>query len=208
MLYYSTIASKILELLKKLQATDLFKELRLVGGTGLALQYGHRKSIDIDLFGKIVAKDIEIVTVLREIGDLKEIDITKHIKIYTIDGIKVDIVNYPYGWLQKPLITDNLIIAQTKDIAAMKLAAITNRGSKKDFIDLYFILQEFSFKKILDFYSEKYPDSSKFMLLKSLSYFDDAEDEPMLFMIKDIKWFTIKEFIKTTVEKYIANNNF
>ena len=201
MLHYSTIASKTLELLKKLQETELFKELRLVGGTGLALQYGHRKSIDIDLFGKIAVRDIEIVTVLREIGDLKEIDITKYIKIYTINGIKVDIVNYPYRWLQEPLFKDNLIIAQTKDIAAMKLAAITNRGSKKDFIDLYFILQEFSFEKILDFYSDKYPDSSKFMLLKSLSYFDDAEEDSMPFMIKDIKWKKVKDYISQKIKE-------
>ena len=141
-MHYHTIESNTLELLRKLQKISIFKELRLVGGTGLALQYGHRKSIDIDLFGSISAADDTIDSELSQLGRLIKMNITKNIKIYTINDIKVDIVNYPYAWLQNAVIEDDLILAQPKDIAAMKLAAITNRGTKKDFIDLYFLLNE------------------------------------------------------------------
>jgi len=100
MLYYTSIDTKTLELLKKLQKLDIFSGLRLVGGTALALQYGHRKSIDIDLFGKINADDIEILDNLNKIGNVNTISLTNYIKIFTLDNIKLDIVNYPYKWLE------------------------------------------------------------------------------------------------------------
>ena len=73
---------------------------------------------------------------------------SKSIKIFLINGVKVDIVNYPYDWLEVAIVENNIRLASQKDIAAMKIAAITQRGSKKDFIDLYFLLQTYSLKEI------------------------------------------------------------
>jgi len=165
MLYYRTIDSKILELLKEIQKIDLFKDLRLVGGTSLALQIGHRISVDIDLFGKLDADRISIISELKKIGEVKTLHYTDSINVFIVNGIKVDIVNYPYPWLNTVINQDNLNLAGIKDIAAMKLAAIIGRGTMKDFIDLYFLLKQFSLNQILEFYKQKYKDGSVFLVL-------------------------------------------
>ena len=84
----------------------------------------------------------------------------------------------------------------------MKLAAITGRGSRKDFIDLYFLLQRYSLKEMLGLYKEKYFDGSEYLVLKSLTYFADAEDDLDIEMIKDVSWSKIKTYILKTVDKY------
>jgi predicted nucleotidyltransferase component of viral defense system len=184
-----------LGLLKKLQSEDLFSNLRLVGGTSLALQIGHRISVDIDLFGDLKCDNITLNNTLKSLAQYRIIQQTENIHIYNIENIKVDVVNYPYPWLQAPVTKDGLTLAAIEDIAAMKLAAITGRGSKKDFIDLYFLLQRFSLEELLHLYSKKYNEGSVFMVLRSLAYFDDAEEELMPKMFVDIKWEKVKETI-------------
>lgn len=201
MLFYETIDSATLELLKRLQQIPAFSQLRLVGGTALALQIGHRKSIDIDLFGKIDADEYTIAADLNRLGEIQTIQKTQNIAIYLIKGVKTDIVNYSYPWLDEAVFIDGIKLAGLKDIAAMKLAAITGRGTKKDFIDLYFLLKKYSLTEMLGFYTQKYADGSTFMVLKSLSYFEDAEKDPMPFMIKEIAWPKIKDFIINQLTK-------
>lgn len=94
MLHYNTVDKPTLELLRKLQTTSMFHQLRLVGGTSLALQIGHRKSVDIDLFGKINEDVIDINAGLKEIGNVVQLRNSKNINIYLLDGVKLDIVNY------------------------------------------------------------------------------------------------------------------
>ena len=135
MLHYKTIEPKTLELLKKIQEIEIFNKLFLVGGTSLALQIGHRTSVDLDFFGEINTDRQEIINELKNIGEVKTLNFTKNINQFTVDGIKVDIVNYNYPWLNNCIITDDIKLAQISDIAAMKISAITGRGSMKDFID-------------------------------------------------------------------------
>ena len=202
MLYYKTIHPETLELLKKLQSLDVFKSLRLVGGTALALQIGHRVSDDIDLFGPLKSDKISISEALNEIGKVAVINTTENINVYTVNGIKVDIVNYPYPWLAAEISEKNLRLAALKDISAMKLAAITGRGTKKDFIDIYFLLEIFSLEQILGFYQQKYSDGSQFLVLKSLSYFEDANPDISPKMFSNINWEEIKEVIKIHIYEF------
>ena len=95
-----------------------------------------------------------------------------------------------------------MILAGLKDIAAMKLSAVTGRGSKKDFIDICFLLKEFSLKQQLELYLNKYPQGSELMVLKSLSYFDDAEIEKQPKMFIEISWEEIKKKIKQEVRGF------
>ena len=204
MLYLETVESSTLELLKGLQALDSLHNTRLVGGTALALQYGHRISVDLDLFANNLETDF--MTIITEIKskDLK-IEIRKQspgILISMIENVKVDIVNYPYPWIDSEKREEDIVFATDKDIAAMKLSAITNRGTKKDFIDLFFLLKRFSLEQMLAFYSEKYNDGSSFMVLKSLTYFDDAEEDPSPKIIdKSLKWTNIKTTIEDAVRQ-------
>ena len=199
MLQYQTIYPATLQLLKDLQSLESLKECRLVGGTALALQLGHRRSVDLDFFGTIPETSDEIQDILREHHEVSIVKESKNIHIYLIDGVKVDLVNYKYDWIDTPVEEDGIRLADVKDIAAMKVAAIIGRGTKKDFIDLYFLLKQFSLKELLELYLQKYPDGSLFIALKSLSYFEDAEADPMPVMFEHIEWTDVKSFIRETI---------
>jgi len=206
MLFYQTIDTKTLELLKEIQSVSLFKKLRLVGGTSLALQIGHRISVDLDFFGQLEADKISIINALGEIGKVRSIHHTENINIYTVNDIKVDIVNYPYPWLSKRVIKDKLYLADVEDIAAMKLAAITGRGSKKDFVDIYFLLKRYKLDELLAFYKKKYPEGSIFLVLRSVAYFDDADLELMPKMITPLSWDEVKKTISKTLKEYVSKD--
>ena len=199
MLYLVTVESSTLELLKKLQRLPVLEQTRLVGGTALALQLGHRKSIDLDFFGTI---DCEAEYLRESIAGIASLTILKespHIHIYIVDGIKVDIVNYKYPWLDDVVLEQGLRLASVSDIAAMKITAIIGRGTKKDFIDIAFLLHHFSLEEILHFYAAKYNDSSVFMAMKSLAYFDDAEADPMPDMFVNQSWQQVKAYILSKI---------
>lgn len=202
MFHLSTIDSPTLELLKKLMCFDDFVNMRLVGGTALALQIGHRKSIDLDLFGDIDFDNVNTAKVFANFNNTITLKRSKNINIFSIDDVKVDFVNYSYPWLQNQLLLGGIRLAGIEDIAAMKLAAITGRGSRKDFIDLYFLLQKYNLKEMLGFYRNKYFDGSEYLVLKSLTYFTDAENDIEIEMIKDVSWIKIKAYILETVDKY------
>ena len=199
MLYLETVESSTLELLKKLQRLPVLEQTRLVGGTALALQLGHRKSIDLDFFGTV---DCEAEYLRESIAGIASLTILKespHIHIYIVDGIKVDIVNYKYPWLDDVVLEQGLRLASVSDIAAMKITAIIGRGTKKDFIDIAFLLHHFSLEEILHFYAAKYNDSSVFMAMKSLAYFDDAEADPMPDMFVNQSWQQVKANILSKI---------
>ena len=201
MLQTQTGVPYLLELLKKIMDEPLFKNFNLVGGTSLALQIGHRNSIDIDLFGNSEINSDLFIEKLSKFGELKVVQSTKNILITKINEVKVDFVNYKYPLLSQILFVENIRMLSTKDIAAMKLNAIAGRGSKKDFIDLYFLLNEFTLQEILNFYLQKYDDGSSFMVQKSLSYFLDADDQLSPKMYLDFNWETCKQKIIEEVLK-------
>lgn len=202
MLQTQTVVPELMELLKKIMSEKLFLDFNLVGGTSLALQMGHRNSIDIDLFGKQEIDSEEFINVLNTFGKTEVSKNSKNILITDVEGVKVDFVNYQYDLIEKPLEINGIRLVSKKDIAAMKLNAIAGRGSKKDFIDLYFLLNEFSLKQMLDFYNKKYFDGSEFMVLKSLSYFEEANEQPLPQMMKTtFNWETCKQKIIEEVLK-------
>lgn len=203
MLHYETIDQPTLELLKQLQSIELFKDLRLVGGTSLALQIGHRKSVDLDLFGWIDVDVIEINDALSKVGNITQLKNSKNIHIYIVDGIKVDVVNYTYPWLKDLILIESIRLANCEDIAAMKLSAITGRGTKKDFIDLYFLLKQMTLSQMLQLYLDKYKDGSLFLVMKSLVYFDDADADVMPDMLIPIEWDTVKESVTLAHREYM-----
>ncbi|HAF29404.1 MAG TPA: hypothetical protein DCG75_10195 [Bacteroidales bacterium] len=204
MLHYSTIDASTLELLKKLQGDNAFSSTRLAGGTSLALQIGHRKSIDLDLFGHIDEDLYSISEKINKLGKVTTLKNNKNLHIYLINSIKVDLVNYPYPWIDKAIIEDNLILAGKKDIAAMKLAAITGRGAKKDFIDLCFLLNYFSLSEMISFFKEKFKDGSEFLVIKSLSFFEDADQDEEPVMLETHNWKKTKTTITNHLKEYLT----
>ena len=179
------------------------ENMRLVGGTSLALQYGHRRSIDLDFFGETTEDVDELTDALKE--HVKQVVVgghSKRIKAYFLNGVKVDIVNYSYAWIDKPIIENGLRLASPRDIAAMKVNAVIGRGTKKDFIDIYYLLKHYSFNDLIQFYLQKYPNGSEYRAMLSMAYFGDAEPQPMPYMFEKIEWEDIKQRIKEEVEAY------
>jgi predicted nucleotidyltransferase component of viral defense system len=176
--------------------------LRLVGGTALALQLGHRQSVDLDFFGNFDAKRQNVIDAITRDGFVvQENNKGETIILCKIDTVKVDIVRYQYEWLEAAIEEDGVRMAGLKDIAAMKLAAVAGRGSKKDFVDVYFLLQHFSLQQMLDFFAKRYEQGSLFHVIRSLTYFEDAEPIPMPDMFVDTSWDTVKSTLRGEVRK-------
>ena len=202
MLSFRTIVPHTLELLRHLMAEPYLKDCRLVGGTALALQYGHRSSIDLDIFGDVPDNDLALLEILEGFGKVQGQKTSKYIKAFVVDNIKVDFVNYThFRWIDDVVVEDGMRLASPKDIAAMKISAIEGRGSKKDFFDLYFLLQHYTLEEILGFYVQKYPQFSMFRVRMSLTYFEDAEKQENPTMFEIVDWETIKETIVQEVLK-------
>lgn len=201
MLHYKSVSAELLELLEFIMNQREFDEFNLVGGTSLALQIGHRISVDIDLFGASEIDEDLFLEVLKKFGTVQIIKKSKNILICSVNGIKVDFVNYQYRLLESTLLEGNMRLVKKKDIAAIKVNAIAGRGSIKDFIDVYFLLNEFSINEMIGFYLQKYPDGSEFMVRKSLTYFDDADNEEAPIMFQTITWKEIKTTILLNIDK-------
>jgi hypothetical protein len=129
---------------------------------------------------------------------------SRNIKAFVVDEIKVDFVDYSYKWIDTSVSESGLILASPKDIAAMKLAAIAGRGSKKDFIDIYFLFSEFSLEEMLNMYDLKYPDASRYLALKSLTFFDDADTQPSPKMLQDVSWESVKQKVLSEVNRFVG----
>jgi predicted nucleotidyltransferase component of viral defense system len=177
----------------------------LVGGTALALRYGHRLSDDLDLFTYQHYNLTELKAYLQKKFDT---DIYSESSIgirCMIENIKIDFLNYPYAPIEENEIIDGIRMMKVPDIAAMKLGAINNRGAKRDFYDLYFLLQHYPLQQLIDFFSKKYKITSLLSLYMSLTYFEDAEQDnsPVLLKNKNLTWPQIKKFIEQKVHEAV-----
>ena len=202
MLQTQTVYPETLGILKVLMQESMLNDFYLVGGTALSLQIGHRISVDIDLFTNESFDSIMLSAELKQKYNFKENLNRGYFLQGQIDGVKVDILKYPYKPLNPIIEIENVRMVSPADIASMKMAAITNRGRKRDFIDLFFLLKQFSLKQIIDWYQQKY-DAEIFMLLQSLVYFDDADGDIDLNMIAPLDWEEVKKKIASEVEKYL-----
>ncbi|PKP59556.1 MAG: hypothetical protein CVT88_05205 [Candidatus Altiarchaeales archaeon HGW-Altiarchaeales-1] len=190
---------RLFEILKKKKWINNYY---LAGGTGLALILGHRRSVDFDFFsGESFSNDF-LSERLAKIGNYTKLSEQKNTLHCIVDDVRISFLGYKYPLLEKPVIDGNMKIAGIKDIACMKLSAIVSQGNKKDFIDLSYILKEYSLEELLHFYSEKYGQHNyEYVLLKSLLYFADAEEDPMPQMSEKTNWEAIKKGIIYEVKK-------
>ena len=201
MLRLETIPPEALVLLKNIQALPTFRETRLVGGAALALHFGHRTSIDLDLFGAWEAHT-PLELALAECGRVEKLGGDgKSFQFFSVNGVKIDCVAYPYKWLAPPVVSDGVRLAAVSDIAAMKIAAVTNRGTRKDFVDVYFLLKLYTLEQLIDWYMQKYPDGNAYLTMRSLVYFADAEQEVMPKMLVPVEWENVKSTIRMAVRE-------
>lgn len=201
MLHYRAVYPKTLELLKELMVIPSLESFQLVGGTALALQIGHRISVDLDLFSEREFEKGKILRDLEKIGTVESIH--PELLMLMINDIKVDIVHYPYPFIHPIEHIEGIRLASIKDIVAMKLSAIANRGAKKDFFDICFLFDQLSLKEMLHLFSLKYPGVNHFHVIKSLTYFEDAEEDVNPLMIEKLDWREVKQKVEKEVEGYL-----
>lgn len=202
MLHLETVEPFTLGLLKSLMSKTYLEPFVLVGGTALALQLGHRKSVDLDLFS---VSDFDTDTLLENLQKDYAVQpkvLTKGSLITDVEGIKVDFIRFKYSFSYPMIEADGIRLLSMADIAPMKLDAITGRGSKKDFYDLYFLLESYTLSEILDLYSSKYQHSTLFHVIKSLTWFEDAEPQALPdVLLKKATWAQVKKRIQQAVSK-------
>lgn len=202
MLHTETITEKNKNLLQKLMTIEELKKTRLVGGTALALQLGHRISDDLDFFGSFDSA-FDLSESFSDIPDVEKTGANRTMQFFNLNGIKVDFINLEYPWIKDVVNIDGVRLASIEDIAALKVNAIIGRGTRKDFVDLFFLLKRFSLKEILSFYEEKYEKKANIQIaLRSMVFFDDAESDPMPVMLKPFDWSEAKERIQDSVRQY------
>ena len=186
--------------------SGILKDAYLAGGTALALQMGHRISVDFDFFTpkKFVPK--EFSSALSKLGLFDEEQADKGTVLGKFKGIRFSLFIYKYPLLFPPAQYSSLAIADIKDIAAMKIDAIATRGAKRDFIDLFFICHSgYQLKQLLEFYDKKYKNlaATEMHIMKSLVYFDDAEPDDMPDMLKKADWGYVKKFFEVEIKKLV-----
>ena len=156
----------------------------LVGGTSLALQLGHRNSIDIDLFTDKEFDSEELLQFLSKKYSVIPTFQKKGTLLTVVDSVKTDFVRHDYPLVMPPIKEEGITFLGKEDIAAMKLNAISNSGKRlKDFIDVYYLLEHFSMDEMISFYTTKYPRFNPLIALRSVNYFEDIDpaiDPPKL----------------------------
>ena len=205
MLHLNTIDDTVNDLLTKLTSSDYLNQFALAGGTSLALQMGHRKSIDIDLFS-IEDVNMNEISLLLE-NDFEKITIRRTTPAFIfcfINSVKCDFVKHTAQKLINPcFIQEGIRLYSIEDIAAMKLNAICGRGGKKDFYDIFSLLQIFTLKELMHFYDTKFQSDNSWMALRSMQYFEDADTQEVPELIKSFpEWPKIKKFLIESVNDF------
>ena len=178
MLHLDSVPNAVADLLRTLAPAPSLADFSLGGGTALALRFGHRISVDLDFFTTTGFNAEELLqdpafptapTVLnRAEGSLA----------ITCNNVKVEFLRHSYPLLEPIETIDGSHLLSLADVTAMKLNAITNRGSKKDFYDLARIIEEMSLDEALTYFERKYANTDRFVAIRSLGWFEDAESEP------------------------------
>lgn len=207
MLYIETVEPHTLSVLKELNELPSIKDFSLVGGTALSLMYGHRKSVDLDLFSPKAFKNTEVVKNLKKRFQKKFVMEQKAppfgIFCY-IDKVKVDLVRHPHPLIRPVQQNDGIRMFSTEDIIAMKVQAVLQRGRKKDFWDIAELLNHFSVSDFIKFHKEKYEAQNLMITVpQAITYFADAEDDEDPVSLKKQTWKSVKQSIADKVREYL-----
>ena len=175
----------------------------LVGGTAVALQLGHRRSVDFDWFTRDAFDPLTLAQELRDGGIpfVTEIETTGTLH-GAVRGVRVSLIRHNYPLLDPCLVWGRIRVASRAVLAAMKLSAVAQRGAKKDFVDVYALARRAkSLDQMLQSYRQKFATTDINHLLRSLAYFDDADRERLPRMLWKVNWRTVKETIRCWVRK-------
>lgn len=181
----------------------------LAGGTALALQFGHRTSRDLDFYTQQHFKGLELVRGFKKVfgREIEKPGLAEDTLWLKIKDTDLSFFRYPYKMLRPFIPYLGVNLASPEDIAAMKIETIIGRGSKRDFVDIYYLMKKYGLKQLLNFTQKKYPEAfNEQNCLSALIYFKDAEapqkDRKRLYLYETIKWAEIKRYIEKEVKEY------
>jgi hypothetical protein len=190
--------------LEKPALRELLAGFYLGGGTAVALHLGHRLSRDLDFFSP---QDFLPEAILARLPSEESPQIlgssrgTLHL---LVGGIRLGFLHYPYALLEPLVSWRGTSIASLLDLGLMKLSAVAGRGTKRDFYDLYFICQEIPLPTLVSRLEDKFgPGINRYQVLKSLTFFADAEDDPEPVLLKKTEWNQVKEFFARETPKLL-----
>jgi len=201
--FTNAVSPDTLRSLKKLGDSKILNQAYLAGGTALALHIGHRISYDMDFFTKEAFEEQSLANKLQELGNFKIEKLDWRTVLGTLEGVKFSIFYYEYALVDKPVEFEGLQIVTPKDISAMKLLAISDRGARRDFVDLYFMREMFPLEQVFEWYGEKFGnlEERRYHLLRGLSYFEDAEQQDLPIMFLPIDWEQVKQYFEVEVAR-------
>ncbi len=207
MLHIETVEPHAFSILSQLMRIPELMDFSLVGGTALSLTYGHRKSVDVDLFSSKPFENAVIIEALKKSFRDKLIVEEKQPRFAVfcyVKDIKIDFVRHPHPLIRPELSIDKIRMFSVEDIIAMKVQAILGRGKKKDFWDVAELLHHFTIPDFINFHKEKYSTQNLLITVpQALTYFSDAEESADPVSLKGQTWKSVKEFIKSKVNAYL-----
>lgn len=200
-LHWNTITPAMREVISDFSKTPLANEFYLAGGTALALQLGHRLSIDLDYFSQTQSDIPALAEPLRRA--LKAFapvlaDSAWGNLVFLAGDVRVGFYGYGYDLVRPPLQTEAGRLASVEDIALMKMDALLARASRKDFYDLYCIGRQIPLRELFDMAAQKYPGVRDFeaQVVKHMAYFERAEQETPPRMLEAVDWETVKDWFR------------
>jgi hypothetical protein len=201
MLNYNTLPDELLQIIKAVCTDNKFRNFRLCGGTGLALQAGHRISVDADFVTaqNIITHDL-IQNLTATFKLVSDINTGTHGVFCKIGNIKVDFLSWNIPFIRNEIVEDDLVIAHVEEIIAMKIFAILQRGQKKDYMDIGSMLKKYSLKQMIGFYKERNKGSDDLTVIRFLSSYSDIENQPEPIMLNGLSWQQCKSDLKREIE--------
>ncbi len=207
MLQIETVKPYAFSILGDLMEVPVLKHFSLVGGTALSLQYGHRISVDLDLFSNKPFDNLKIINALKKKFKTSFTTRTTNPRFGIfcfVNEVKIDFIRHPHPLIRPEKKIDGIRMFSTEDIIAMKVQAILGRGKKKDFWDVAELLKHFSVADFIKFHEEKYASQSLLISVpQALTYFSDAEESEDPISLKKQTWDGIKKIIQGKVRKYL-----
>lgn len=208
MLHLKTVEPRTFSVLEQLMSMPELQDFSLVGGTALSLLYGHRMSVDLDLFSNKPFENSTIITALEKRFKDSFVNRSTNPRFGIfgfIDEVKIDIIRHPHPLIRPAITTEGIRMFSTEDIIAMKVQAILGRGKKKDFWDIAELLQHFSIKDFIQFHKEKYTTQNLLITVpQAITYFADAEESEDPISLKKQTWEKVQAFIKKKVSEYLS----